>query len=277
MDIFVFSLCAFFFFIGKSLFSSSAGVNSENSVFMPVIMYHSVYNGCPEEYIVTPAQLENDLSWLAENGCTSVTAQQLTDYVNGIGKLPEKPVLITLDDGCYNNLSDVLPLLEKYDMHAIVSVVGQFTDVTAQNDPHIPAYSYLTWEDIQQLTASGHVEIGNHTYNMHSFKGIRQGCSINDGETEEQYRALLMEDLSRMQNEIHRNTGKLPIVFAYPFGFRSPESTPVIRELGFTITLTCTEKPNYISRDPNCLYGLNRYNRSGFYSTSEFMNRIFTE
>lgn len=276
-DIFVFSLCAVFFFIGKSLFRSSAGVNSENAVFMPVIMYHSVYNGSPEEYIVTPAQLENDLSWLSENGCTSVTAQQLTDYVNGKGELPEKPVLITLDDGCYNNLSDVLPLLEKYNMHAIVSVVGQYTDVTAQNDPHIPAYSYLTWKDIQQLTASGHVEIGNHTYNMHSFRGIRQGCSINNGETEEQYRELLMEDLSRMQNEIHQNTGTLPIVFAYPFGFRSPEATPVIRELGFTITLTCTEKPNYISRDPDCLYGLNRYNRSGFYSTGEFMNRIFKE
>lgn len=277
MDIFVFSLCAVFFFIGKSLFSSSADIDSENSVFMPVIMYHSVYSGNPEEYIVTPVQLENDLSWLAENGCNSVTAQQLTDYVNGIGELPEKPVLITLDDGCYNNLSDVLPLLEKYNMHAIVSVVGQYTDVTAENDPHIPAYSYLTWKDIKHLTESGHVEIGNHTYNMHSFKGTRQGCSKNAGETEEQYRALLMEDLSRMQNEIHRHTGTLPIVFAYPFGFRSPESTPVIRELGFTITLTCTEKPNYISRDPNCLYGLNRYNRSGFYSTGEFMDRIFKE
>lgn len=185
--------------------------------------------------------------------------------------------MITLDDGCYNNLSDVLPLLEKYNMHAIVSVVGQYTDVTAQNDPHIPAYSYLTWEDIQHLTDSGYVEIGNHTYNMHSFKGTRQGCSINSGETEEQYRALLMEDLSRMQNEIHRNTGKLPIVFAYPFGFRSAEATPVIRELGFTITLTCTEKTNYISRDPDCLYGLNRYNRSGFYSTNEYMSKIFKE
>ncbi|MDE6500626.1 MAG: polysaccharide deacetylase family protein [Ruminococcus sp.] len=277
MDIFVFSLCAVFFFIGKSLFMSSAGEDSDSSVFMPVIMYHSVYNGSPEEYIVTPTQFENDLSWLSENGCTSVTAQQLTDYVNGIGELPEKPVMITLDDGCYNNLSDVLPLLEKYDMHAVVSVVGQYTDVTAPNDPHIPAYSYLTWEDIQHLTASGHVEIGNHTYNMHSFKGTRQGCSINDGETEEQYRKLLMEDLSRMQNEIHRNTGTLPIVFAYPFGFRSAESTPVIRELGFTITLTCTEKPNYITRDPDCLYGLNRYNRSGFYSTNEYMNKIFKE
>lgn len=276
LDAVVFSLCAMFFFIGKSFFISSADEEKENSVFMPVIMYHSVYGGNPEEYIVTPVQFESDLAWLAENSYTSVTAQQLTDYVNGNGNLPEKPVMITLDDGCYNNLSEVLPLLEKYDMHAVVSVVGQYTDVTAIRDPHIPAYSYLTWEDIENLINSGHVEIGNHTYDMHSFRGRRNGCSMNSDETEEEYVEILYNDLSRLQNEIREHTGIIPIVFAYPFGFRSPEATPVMRELGFSITLTCTEKPNYISRNPDCLYGLNRYNRSGLYSTGEFMERIFT-
>ncbi len=277
LDILVFSICSAFFFIGKNLFISSADVNSEKPVFLPVIMYHSVFSGTPEEYIVTPVQFENDLSWLAENGYTSVTAQQLTDYVNDKGNLPEKSVMITFDDGCYNNLSDVLPLLEKYDMHAIVSVVGQYTDVTAENDPHIPAYSYLTWDDINRLIASGRVEIGNHTYNMHSFKGDRKGCSKNPDENEEEYRRILTEDLSRLQSEIHEHTNTLPAVFAYPFGFISSESLPVIRELGFAVTLTCSERPNYITRNPECLYGINRYNRSGFYSTEEFMNKIFKE
>lgn len=277
IDIAIFSLCIIFFFAGKNLFNSLAEKNSEETVFMPIIMYHSVYYGNSEEYIVTPVQFENDLLWLSENGYTTVTAQELTDYVNGIGAIPENPVMITLDDGCYNNLSEVLPLLEKYDMNAVVSVVGEYTDVTAENDPHISAYSYLTWEDIRNLISSGHIEIGNHTYNMHSFRGERKGCSIKSNETEEQYCQLLMEDLSLMQNEIQQNTGTLPIVFTYPFGFVSKESDSVIRELGFTITLTCTEKPNYISRQPECLYNLNRYNRSGFYSTNEFMNKIFSK
>lgn len=257
-----------------SFLVSSADVETEESIFLPVIMYHSVYGDTPEEYIVTPGQFAEDLSWLTENNYTSVTAQQLTDYVNGTGNLPEKPVMITLDDGCYNNLSEVLPLLEKYDMHAVVSVVGEYTDVTAERDPDVPAYSYLTWENIQELINSGHVEIGNHTYDMHSFRGNRQGCAKNPGETEEEYHEILFDDLNRLQEEIRQHTGISPIVFAYPFGFRSPESTPVMRELGFSVTLTCTEKPNYITRSPDCLYGLNRYNRSGFYSTGEFMQRI---
>ncbi|MDE5582706.1 MAG: polysaccharide deacetylase family protein [Ruminococcus sp.] len=277
LDILVFSLCGAFFLIGKNLFALSVEKSDDEPVFLPVIMYHSVFGNSPEEYIATPMQFERDLAWLSENGYSSVSARQLVDYTNNKDTLPEKCVMITFDDGCYNNLSEVLPLLEKYDMRAVVSVVGEYTDVTAVNDPHMPAYSYLTWDDINVLIESERVEIGNHTYNMHSFRGDRKGCSKNISETEEDYRNILFSDLSRLQSEIKEHTDILPVVFAYPFGFVSDESVPVLRELGFAVTLNCTERPNYITHNPECLYGLNRYNRSGLYSTEEFMRKIFGE
>lgn len=270
-------LCAVFILIAKRFFFSSAAEKEEEPVPMPVVMYHSVYGTQPSEYVVTPSQLENDLIWLRDNGYTSVTAAELIDYTRGRGNLPEKPVLITLDDGFYNNFSELLPLLEKYDMHAIVSVVGQYTEALAPNDPHTSAYSYLTWEDISQLADSGRVEIGNHTYNMHCGNGIRKGCSMAAGETEDEYHTTLFIDLSLLQQELHRCTGITPVVFAYPFGYISRESLPVIRECGFLITLTCYERMNYITRDPDCLLGMSRYNRSGLYSTEEYMNRLTKE
>lgn len=270
-------LCAALILIAKRFFFSSAAEKEEEPVPMPVIMYHSVYGTQPSEYIVTPSQLENDLIWLRDNGYTSVTAAELIDYTRGRGNLPEKPVLITLDDGFYNNLSELLPLLEKYNMHAIVSVVGQYTESLAPNDPHTSAYSYLTWEDISKLADSGRVEIGNHTYNMHCGNGIRKGCSMAAGETEDEYHTTLFNDLSLLQQELHRCTGITPVVFAYPFGYISRESLPVIRECGFLITLTCYERMNYITRNPDCLLGLSRYNRSGLYSTEEYMNRLTKE
>ena len=53
------------------------------------------------------------------------------------------------------------------------------------------------------------------------------------------------------------------------------ESLPVIRECGFLMTLTCGEQMNYITREPDCLYGIGRYNRSGLYSTDEYMAKLF--
>lgn len=274
MDVFIFLICSAFFWAGK-VFLTSAVKEKEEQVSLPVIMYHSIHSGSPSEYAVTPEQLESDLRWLSDNGCHTVTAQQVIDYTRGIGKLPEKSVMITLDDGYYNNLVYLLPLLEEYDMTALISTVGTYTDVDAVRDPHIPAYSYLTWEDIRTLSDSGRIEFGNHTYAMHSLYGGRKGCTRMDGEDESDYRAVFSEDLSKLQEEYRENLGTEPVVFAYPFGSMSRESLPVIREQGFLMTLTCRERPNIITRDPGCLYGIGRYNRSGLYSTEAYMREIF--
>ena len=275
-DAVIFTLCAGFFLVGRS-FLTSADSHPEAPVKLPVIMYHSIHGDTPSEYVVTPAQIESDLRWLSENGYKSVTAQQLIDYTQGKGGLPLKPVMITLDDGYYNNLTYLLPLLEKYDMTAVISVVGAYTDNDAALDPHIPSYSYLTWDDITLLAGSGRIELGNHTYDMHSLYSGRTGCKRKDGETEEEYRQAFGEDISRLQDEFSANLGIAPRIFTYPFGAVSRESLPVIRENGFLMTLTCRERPNYITRDPDCLYGIGRYNRNGLLTTSEFMQKIANE
>lgn len=277
MDMLIFALCVLFFFIGKMMFFSSADDADEAAVFLPVIMYHSVFDGTPQDYIITPEQAESDLRWLSSHGYETVSARQLCDYTNGIGELPEKPVMITLDDGFYNNLSVYLPLLEKYDMCAVVSVVGTYTDNSAPADPHVDAYSYLTWEDIRRLSESGRVEIGCHTYDMHSLDNGRCGCKMNAGESVEEYCRSFSEDTGLLRTELSVNCGIMPTVFAYPFGAVCRESLPVLRDSGIKITLTCYERPNYITRDPECLYGIFRYNRSGLVSTEEFMQRIMKE
>lgn len=276
LDAFIFAVCWVVFLVGRTLLSSAGG-SEESPVRLPVIMYHSVCGRSPSEYSVTPEQLDSDLKWLSANGYSTVTAGQVIEYTRGKGILPAKSVMITLDDGFYNNLSILLPLLEKYDMTAVVSVVGSYTDVDAVRDPHNDCYSYLTWEDIAELQSSGRVELGNHTYAMHSFSGGRVGCSRNGGETEEDYRSAIISDVSRLQQSFTEHGCTPPVVFAYPFGGVSRESIPILRDSGFLMTLTCRELPNYITRDPNCLYGIGRYNRSGLYSTEYFMDMLFTE
>ncbi len=265
----IFLIGAVIILCGKQLLTEA-----EEPIRLPVIMYHSIYTDTPTEYTVSPRQVESDLQWLKSNGYNTVTAEQVIAYTQNRGNLPENPVMITLDDGFYNNLSVLVPLLEKYDMTAVVSVVGSYIDNDAIKDPHNPKYSYLTWEDIDKLVESDRIEIGNHTYNMHSLYDGRIGCSRNNDESEEEYRKALLADIQRLQGEIRENIGFYPVVFTYPFGSVSRESLPVIRDSGFLMTLTCREQENYITRDPQCLYGIGRYNRSGLYSTEEYMAKI---
>lgn len=276
LDVIIFTIIFLFAGISRRFIFSSAEYNDQK-IFLPVIMYHSIQEKSPAEYSVTPSQIESDLKYLKENGYNSVSAQQLADYTLGKSELPENPVMITLDDGFYNNLYYLEPLLEKYDMTAVVSVVGTYIENDAVRDPHVPEYSYLTWEDINKMLDSGRFEIGNHTYNMHESKKGRNGCSINKGESPEEYCCILNEDISKLQTLIKENTDTVPIVFAFPFGYTCRESIPILRENGFVITLNCYEKPNYITRNPDCLYGINRYNRNGLYSTEEFMSKLLKE
>ena len=97
---------------------------SDEAVFVPIIMYHSVkeHTGYDGDYAVSPETVENDLKYLKDSGYTSVSVSDIADYVYYNKPLPEKPVVITADDGFYNNYSDLLPIIEKYDMKATVSV-----------------------------------------------------------------------------------------------------------------------------------------------------------
>jgi len=271
------AVCFTILFPLRSAILSAAEAYTEKPVPLPVIMYHSVCEKTPADYIVSPSQLENDLLWLKNNGFTSISTQQLIDYTQNIGELPQKPVLITFDDGFYNNLSLALPLLEKYDMCAVVSIVGRYTDVYAPADPHADAYSYLTWEDISLLIASGRIEIGSHTYDMHSRSSRRQGCAICADEAPEDYAFTLSADIGLLNTELHENCGISPVVFAYPFGALCRESLPVLRDNGIKISLTCREGMNYITRSPDCLYGIFRNNRSGLVSTEEYMYELTKE
>lgn len=266
-----------FFVIGSRISLAAAEKSREAPIMLPVIMYHSVCEKLPADYVVAPSQLDSDLSWLSTHGFSAVSAQQLIDYTRGRGELPKRPVLITFDDGFYNNLSVALPILEKHDMCAVVSIVGRYTDDYAAADPHADTYSYLTWGDISELASSGRVEIGSHTYDMHSRSGLRQGCARLPEESVEDYTSLLRADIGLLKTELHENCGIVPSVFAYPFGALSRESLPVLRDSGILMSLTCREGVNTITREPDCLYGIFRYNRSGLLTTDEYMERITKE
>ncbi len=248
--------------------------SEKDGIFLPVIMYHSIVDDSSKinQYTVTPEIIENDMKYLKNHGFETVLTEELVQYIESDGSLPEKPVMITLDDGFYNNFCYLVPLLEKYDMKAVISVVGEFVDSASQRDAHVPEYSYLTWDDISEMSQHSCIEISNHTYAMHSTD-LRKGSSKLSYETPEQYSEIFFQDINKLQNLLETNSGVIPVSFAYPFGYISRESIPILKKSGIRATFTCYEKPNYIVKDSDCLFGINRYNRSGNISTEEFMNK----
>ena len=253
----------------------TADAAANDSVALPVLMYHSVLKSKNGTYIVSPNQLENDFKRIVAEGYTSVTTKQVIDYVDGIGTLPSKPIMITFDDGHYNNIYYAKPLLEKYGLKAVFNVIGKFSDFsTTSGDIDNPNYSHATWDEIAELANGNVMEIGNHTYNMHNYKP-RFGIAQKYGETDQQYVKALRDDIGKLQKILFEYTGKQCRTLSYPFGKYNTIAEQTLIEMGFRIMFTCNEGVSTITRGkPESLYKLKRINRSGKYDVETVMNKI---
>ncbi|MDL2258821.1 polysaccharide deacetylase family protein [Eubacteriales bacterium OttesenSCG-928-K08] len=255
------------------LATSPVAAAAQEGIELPVLLYHSILPGTSNanKYSLTPELFESDMRYLKEHGYEAVLSSDLIAYASCQGDLPQKPVLITFDDGYYNNYLYALPILESYDMKAIISIIGAPAEQFSLVEDLTPSYSYLNWEQINELRATGIIEIGNHTYHLHTQSKGRCGVNRVSGESLGAHREALFADVGGLQAAFSTHCGFEPVAFAYPFGRRDEESHEVLKELGFLVTLTSYERLNTITRDPKCLYNLGRFNRPGGKSTAEYM------
>lgn len=260
----------------KSIIVNAPGDGTSN-VVLPIIMYHQFTQSAGNcgKYVVTAAQFEADLLYLKQEGYHSITVAQLLAYVEIGRALPEKPIILTIDDGFASIYSYVFPLLQKHDMCAVVSLVGSLTELASQTDDHNPRYSYLTWAEAKEMADSGYVELQNHSWDLHKSVNGREGAKKKRGESAENYQLFLSEDLRQMQESTKEKTGYSPTAFAYPFGAWSAESPKILKQLGFKAAFTCEEKLNTIDlTQQDWLFRLRRFNRAHGKSSEAFFKAI---
>ena len=231
---------------------------------VPIIMYHLITKN--SRYVgkhgITPEEFENDLKYLKDNGYETVVMADLIAFVRKGKNLPKKPIVLTFDDSNSSDYRYLYPLLQKYDMKAVLSVLGyavdECTELSAkQKEPRI--FPNSTWGQLKEMGQSQYIELQNHSYNLHGATGSakRKGESIKD------YQRRLKDDLSKMQQRIKDMTGVESTTFTYPYGLISDSSHEVLKELGFAASLSCYGGLiNFLKEnDLDCLFCLKRTNR----------------
>ena len=240
-------------------------VTADNQTEVPIIMYHSVLKDKNKsgKFIITPEAFEEDLKFISEKGYTTIFMSDLIAHVNNGKNLPEKPIILTFDDGYYNNYTFVYPLLKKYNAKAVISIVGIYTDSYSQTKDKSDQYAHLDWDTVNEMMDSGYIEFQNHSYDLHSLNNGRNGSKKKIGENLDSYEKILSYDLMLLQTEFLEHTGYTPAVYTYPFGAVSNDSFEIIKNLGFKASLSCENKTNIITQgDKDCLFMLNRFIRT---------------
>ncbi|MBV8084413.1 MAG: polysaccharide deacetylase family protein [Chloroflexi bacterium] len=126
---------------------------------VPILMYHYIRDvpvNSPDKLgyglSVAPKLFDQQLSWLASNGYSSISMGQLADHIAGGAALPPKPVVLTFDDGYSDFYTAALPILQRYHFTATAYLVVDF----------LGKPGYLSWQQAQALEQAS-MEVGDHT------------------------------------------------------------------------------------------------------------------
>jgi peptidoglycan/xylan/chitin deacetylase (PgdA/CDA1 family) len=226
---------------------------------VPIIMYHHIETD--ENKItsrtVSPEKLKKDLKQIKDLKYTTITFKDLYDYVATYKDLPDKPIIITFDDGYLSNYEYAYPILKELNMKATIFIVGIMAGKDNFNGKEaLPHFSY---EQAKEMYESGIIDIQSHTFNLHNNE-IRRGVLQKDGEKEQEYIKLFKNDIEKSIGEIEEFVGSNVIAFSYPYGVYSEISEKLLRNIGIKATLSINKGSNIVEKgQPDNLCIMRRY------------------
>ncbi len=254
---------------------------AEDSVRVPVLMYHSISESVTDNpYDVSKDLFDSHLKTLTENGYTPVFLSQLADYVEKGTPLPQKPICITFDDGYTDNYTIAFPLLKKYNAKATIFVIGVSVGKNTYKDTTFRMSPHFNYNEAREMVKSGLVDIQSHTFDMHQWAPYEGGIARENilrlnGETIMDYVLKLRQDIEKSRAKIEGELGKKLYAVAYPSGRYDNVTELTLRNMDIKVTLATTMGINYIKKgDLSTLYRMNRYNMNNNVSCDVLMSMI---
>ncbi|MCJ7766474.1 MAG: tetratricopeptide repeat protein, partial [Thiovulaceae bacterium] len=202
--------------------------NNDSNMELPLLLYHCVGKTAQNSYWIAQEEFAAQMQYLKENGYESISTDDLIS-----GKiLPERPVVITFDDGCQNLYTQAYPILKKNGLFGEIYLIS---DAIAQTDAERKESSaeklgetgqksvtkYLIWPEVKEMAENGMI-FGSHSKSHRMMGGLSE---------EEIAYELMFSKLA-----IYANSGVKVNSFAYPFGNGNKSSTmhKMLKRYGFS-------------------------------------------
>jgi peptidoglycan/xylan/chitin deacetylase (PgdA/CDA1 family) len=240
--------------------SPKPGPPITSPVDVPIMMYHII--GPPDRpandaLAVSEADFKAQMSYLTCAGYTPITVQRLFDAFDGQAALPEKPIILTFDDGWVGQYTYGFPVLRQH------GFVGSFAIVTGFVEGGGP---YMSWAQIQEMANAG-MEMMSHTV-----------WHIDLGSTDD---ATDIDQLQTSKSTIATHIGHSVDYFVYPSGepFRSgtaerqAQVVQMLKDAGYRAALL--DNNGYGAQDPAHPYELNRVRVSGGEGIAAYAGSIY--
>lgn len=224
---------------------------------IPILMYHYIEivtdtnDTIRQSLAISPTTFDAQIQTLKDNGYTFLTMYEVASILAGDKNPPQKPVVLTFDDGYRDFYTDVLPMLKKHNVQAVAYLCPQLFGK--------PNYMY-EWQ-IREVINSGLVEIGAHTMTHLYLKGASKKAATKE----------IMESKHTLQRMF-----TLPVVsFAYPYGAFDEQAMEIVKQAGFHTAVSTVPGITVQEANKFFLYRIRPGKRTGKTLTSYLEGNTF--
>jgi peptidoglycan/xylan/chitin deacetylase (PgdA/CDA1 family) len=165
---------------------------------------------------------EKQIRYLKEHGYRFLKVRELYQIVSSGKKIPEKSVLITIDDG-YKSTYKAFKLLRRlkvpFTVFLYMEAVGRYPD-------------FLTKEQLREMEKSGLVEFENHLYSHPKLAFLRLNLP------EEEYRKVLKKEAELSEKRFFELFKRKPDFLAFPYGDYDRISVEFFKKRGYKLLFT---------------------------------------
>lgn len=221
---------------------------------VPILMYHYISVPPPDADIyrldlsVRPREFEAQMEWLAVNGYHPI---RLSDFVDALlydSALPEKPIVLTFDDGYLDNYQNALPVMKNYRFPGTFFVITQFIDDSKPG--------YMNWTQLGEMQRAG-MEIASHSVDHPDLRNDYRARSL----------AWLQTEIGGSKQTIELRLGVPVRTFNYPAGKYDARTIQVLQSSGYLAAVTEVQGMRQSSDKP---FELKRIRIRGAYNIADF-------
>lgn len=231
--------------------------------YVPVLMYHHFDENFSYEKsssIISPENFKKHMKYLNDIGYNTITFSDLGKAKKGELVLPSNPIIISIDDGYLSTYTYAYPILKELNMKANVNIVVSQVGKTPGDYPH------FDWSQGRQMLESGLIEIGSHTFNLHSSKMFQA-----PGEKEQDYYNRLLADFALSKFQIGENLCIDTPILCLPYGYENELILQAAKDSGFNTILTLQKGINYFGKE---LDDIKRININGNDTPQDILEKI---
>ena len=191
------------------------------TVQVPILMYH--YIRVPPDpatdrlgwgLSTSPDDFRLQMDYLDDHGYHPVTLTDLRAYLNGTQSLPDRPVVLTFDDGYSDVYTAAYPLLKQHHFKAVAYIVSGFVGREGQN---------VMPDQVREMDANG-IEIGAHT--------------VNHVDLTKAHGTDLWNEVKGSKDALEALVGHPVLDFCYPSGRQDAEVVQAVQAAGYQSATT---------------------------------------